>query len=386
MDRDVRILRIIARLNVGGPAIHVTLATHGLGPRGYETRLLAGSLAEGESDMGWLAAEKGVKVETVPGLGRGLSAGGDLRALAAIRRVIREFRPRIIHTHTAKAGTLGRLAAVGSGAKTVHTFHGHVLRGYFGPVKEAVFRTIERRLARRTDRLVVPSKRIADELLALGVGKPEQYAVIPLGFDLEPFLTPAGKVPGTFRKELGIAPEAVLVAIVGRLTAIKNHSMLLEAAERLVRRTKSPMVFALIGDGELRGTLEEEARRRGIEDRVRFAGWRKDIAAILPEVDVVALTSINEGTPVTLIEAMAAARPVVATAVGGVADVVEDGKTGLLVSPGRSELFAIALGRLADEPELRAKLGEAGRAEASRRFRVERLLDDLDGLYRGLLA
>ena len=387
-----RILRVIARLNVGGPAIHVSLVSAGLAAKGWETRLLAGEVADGEGDMEWFAKEHGVAVEKVPGLGREIRAGGDLRALAHLRRVIREWKPDVVHTHTAKAGTLGRLAAIAAAggrarAKRVHTFHGHVLSGYFGAAKQAAFRSIERALARRTDRLVVPAPRLADELAGMRVGRREQYRVVPLGFELERFLAvPERRAAGPLRKELGVPDDAVLAGFVGRLTAIKAPAALLAALAKLARRTRRAVWVVFVGDGELRGPLEAEAAKLGVADRVRFAGWRKDTAAVYAELDLVALTSLNEGTPVALIEAMASARAVVATAVGGVPDVVEDGVTGLLVAPGREDLFAVALGRLADEEALRAKLAAAGRERAAGRFRVERLVADLDGVYREIVT
>lgn len=394
-----RVLRIIARLNVGGPAIHVALASSGLDATGkYATRLLAGELGTGEGDMEWFARERGVAVEKVPGLGRELSAGGDLRAISHVLGACRSFRPHVIHTHTAKAGAVGRVAgsiynATRKGdaprAKLVHTFHGHVLRGYFGRVKQGFFRSVERTLARRTDRLVVPSPRLMDDLLALGVGRREQYGVVPLGFELAPFLAvaprPKSAPAGPLRQELGIPADAFTVGIVGRLTAIKNQAMFLRAAARLQRRTRAPMRFVLVGDGELREELEAQARAAALGEVVHFAGWRKDLAPIYAELDAVALTSRNEGTPVTLIEAMAACRPVVSTAVGGVADIVEDGVSGILVDAGRDDMFAVAMGRLADEPDLRSRLAAAGRERAARRFTADRLIHDLDALYGGLL-
>lgn len=399
IDSPVRILRIIARLNVGGPAIHVALASAGLdATKRYQTRLLAGDLGEGEGDMEWFARERGVAVEKVRGLGRELSAGGDLRAVSHVLRVCRAFEPHVIHTHTAKAGAVGRVAGAlhnltrgraAPRAKLVHTFHGHVLNGYFGRVKQGVFRSVERGLATRADRLVVPSPRLLDELVAMRVGRREQYAVVPLGFELAPFLAVAprakGAPAGALRQELGIPADAFAIGIVGRLTAIKNQSMFLRAAARLRRRTRTPMRFVLIGDGELRAELETEARAAGLADVVHFAGWRKDLAPIYAELDAVALTSRNEGTPVTLIEAMASGRPVVSTAVGGVADIVDDGVSGLLVDPERDDMFAVAMGRLADETDLRTRLAAAGRERAAKRFTVDRLIRDLDALYGGLL-
>ena len=396
MAETIRILRVIARLNVGGPAIHVSLATAGLRSRGYDTRLLAGSVGPGEGDMSYVARARGVDVEHVDGLGREIRPGADLRALSHLGRALREHRPHVLHTHTAKAGTLGRIAArfyrPAAGAprlRVVHTFHGHVLQGYFGAAKNAVFRFVERRLAARTDRLVVPSQRIADELLALGVGRREKYAVVPLGFDLAPFLAVGPRDPSAphpFRASLGIPADASAIGIVGRLTAVKNHRMFIQAASRLPRRTRTPLHFVLVGDGELRADLEAFARTKGLADVVHFAGWQKDLAAVYRELDVVALTSVNEGTPVSLIEAMASGRAVVSTGVGGVPDVVKDGETGLLVSVTRDDLFAVAMGRLADDAELRGRLAAAAREDAAKRFGVDRLLDDLDSLYRSLVT
>lgn len=393
----IRVLRVIARLNVGGPAIHVALASAGLAKRGYETRLLTGSVGANEGDMAWFAKARGVTPEHVPGLGREIRADADLGALRHLLRVMREWKPHVVHTHTAKAGALGRAAAWwysrsrpadAPPLRVVHTFHGHVLTGYFGAAKTAVFRVLERRLAPRTHRLVVPSPRLADELAALGVGRREQYAVVPLGFELQPFLDVPPRDPAAphpFRDELGIPRDANVIGIVGRLTAVKNHRMFLTAASRLPRRTRRPLHFAVIGDGELRAELETFAREKGLDGLVHFAGWRTELAPVYRELDAVALTSVNEGTPVSLIEAMASGRAVVSTAVGGVPDVVKDGETGLLVDPSRDDLFAVAMGRVAEDEELRLRLATAARADAAPRFRVERLLDDLDALYRALL-
>lgn len=398
MEEPIRILRVIARLNVGGPSIHVTLASSGLAARGFQTRLLAGAVGPDEGDMEYFARERGVAVEHVPGLGREIRGRSDVRALMHLLQVMREFKPHVIHSHTAKAGALARTAArfylrtrkpdVPLPA-IVHTFHGHVLEGYFGRARTAFFRILERRLAASTHRLVTPSQRIAEELLAMGIGKREQYRIVPLGFELEPFLAVPPRDPAAphpFREELGIPASASLVAIVGRLTAIKNHEMFLSAASRLPRRTKTPIHFVIVGDGELREHLEAFAREKGIAELVHFAGWRRDLAAVYREVDLLALTSRNEGTPVSIIEAMAAGRAVVATGVGGIPDIVKDAETGLLVTPGRDDLFAVAMGRLADDPELRTRLATAARADAAKRFTSTRLIDDLEALYRALLV
>lgn len=378
-----KILRIIARLNTGGPAIHVTLATAGL-EKEYETRLLAGEIAADEGDMTWFAREHDVTVETIPGLGREIRLGPDVGVLRAIAKIIRDWKPDLVHTHTAKAGTLGRLAAlsVKSRPKIVHTFHGHVLSGYFSKPKEAAFRGIERALAARTDRLVVPSTRLRDELVALRVGRGDQYSVIPLGFELEKFLAiPAAREAGPFRDEFRIPADAVLLGIVGRLTAIKNHALLLEAFANLRSKTASHLV--IVGDGELRPALEADVKHRGLIDRIHFAGWRNDLTPVYRELDALVLSSRNEGTPVAIIEAFASTRAVVATAVGGVPDLI-DANSGLLAAPDDAASLGIALDRLIDDAPLRARLAAGGRAKADL-FRSTRLLRDLDTLYRSLL-
>jgi glycosyltransferase involved in cell wall biosynthesis len=274
----------------------------------------------------------------------------------------------------------------------VHTFHGHVLSGYFSKPKELAFRGIERALATRTDRLVVPSARLRDELLAMRVGRGDQYSVIPLGFELEKFLSigPAPlRLPGTkasesgpLRAELRIPEDVFLFGIVGRLTAIKNHSLLLEAFANL--RSRAPSHLVIVGDGELRPALEADVKHRGLIDRVHFAGWRNDLAPVYRDLDAVVLSSRNEGTPVAIIEAFASSRPVVATAVGGVPDLI-DSDSGLLAAPDDAASLGIALDRLLDDPPLRARLAAGGRAKADL-FRSTRLLRDLDSLYRSLLA
>lgn len=389
----MRVLRIIARLNVGGPAIHTVLLSSELDEERFETRLLAGSVGPHEGDMSWYAREHGVDPVFISALGREIDPYSDLRALRKILRHMRELKPHIVHTHTAKAGALGRVAAwmYNNGrrrgaprAKVVHTFHGHVLHSYFGGMRTGMFRSIERRLARRTDRLVALSTELKRELLFdYRIGEPWQWVVIPLGLDLEPFAQITARV-GTFREELGLADDTVLVSIVGRLVPVKNHDMLISAAVRLQRRSHTRVAFAVVGDGELRETLERRVGYVGLEDQFHFVGWRQDLVPIYADSDIVALTSRNEGTPVSLIEAMASGRVVVATDVGGVRDVVTDGETGILIAPHREDRLAIALGQLADLPEERERMGRAARESALERFRKERLINDIESLYLDL--
>jgi len=290
-----------------------------------------------------------------------------------------------VHTHTAKAGTLGRLAARFAGVPvTVHTFHGHVLDGYFSPAVTRVFVGVERMLARATDRLVTVSPRLRAELLAMGIGRPEQVEVIPLGLDLERFRRARPGVPA-LRPSLGLGPEVPLLGIVGRLVPIKDHSTLFQAMA-LLRTSNPPVHLAVVGDGEERARLEELAGRLKLGQRIHFLGWRTDLDTILTEVDVVICASKNEGTPVALIEAMAAGVPVLSTDVGGVADLVAHGETGWLVRPGDPPSLAEAIRHLLGDEVLRARLAAAGRAVALDRHGVEGLIRRVEGLYGTLMA
>ncbi len=385
----IRVLRIIARLNMGGPALHVSYLAHGLESRGYHTTLAAGQVGPGEESMAFVAAERGVEVLEIPQLGRELDPFRDPIAVRSIARLIRELRPHILHTHTAKAGALGRTAALVSGSARppviVHTFHGHVLRGYFDPLRTAAYRTIERRLARITTRLVAVSPEVRDELLALGVGRPEQFSVIRLGIDLDERSAGAAHDRARLREQLEIPEGTFVVGWIGRMTAIKRMPDVLGAFAELRRRGVEARL-CLVGDGPDRAQSERLAAELGIAAETLFLGYQVDIAPFYALFDALLLPSGNEGTPVVAIEALAASRPVVATDVGGVGDVVEDGTDGFLSPVGDVVGLADALVRLARDPALRAEMGRAGRERTLPRYRVERLLDDVDRLYRELLA
>jgi len=384
MDR-IRVLRVIARLNVGGPAFHATLLTERLDPARYDSVLVAGS--EGPSEGNYLAL-RGRSLEglvVLSALGREIRGWPDVVALVQLIRLIRRVCPQIVHTHTAKAGTLGRLAAwLARVPVIVHTYHGHVFHGYFSPAKTRLFLAIERWLARRTDRLLTVSETVRSELLSLGIGTPEKLVVVPLGLDLEPFAG-AGGLRGQLRGELGLGEDALLVGIVARLVPIKAHEVFLAAAARVIRKVPQSQ-FLVVGDGTRRAELETLAGRLGLEDRVRFLGWRRDLDRIYADLDLVALTSRNEGSPVSLIEAMASGRPVVATRVGGVPDLVEDGVMGYLVPPDDPEALAEAMVTLLADPDRRQAMGQAGRKRVIPAFSAERLLGDMDRLYAELLG
>jgi glycosyltransferase involved in cell wall biosynthesis len=451
----MKVLRIIARLNVGGPAKHVAWLEAGLRRRGVESVLVAGVVAEGEDDMGYFAESLGVRPHVIPEMSREVSPK-DLVTAWKLYRLLRRERPDIVHTHTAKAGTVGRVAGLlyrwltpsalwgrPRRCRFVHTYHGHIFHSYYGRWKTRLFLSVERALARlATDRIVVISPQQFREIHErFRVGRARQFALVPLGLDTGPFLDWAARRE-RLRREWGAGEGDCLVGIVGRLTEVKNHRLFLEAAalfkEKYARAGDGHgeesyaddkrkhagdsdwragggeesyasggaggdggarrVRFVVIGDGHLRVELEAQAYALGLGGDVEFTGTRDDPEDFYPALDVVALTSLNEGTPLTLIEAMANARAVVATAVGGVVDLlggVEESELrrphpwqvcerGVQVRPGDAEAFADALAHLvADEP-LRAALGERGREFVERFYSVERLVADMLYLYEDL--
>lgn len=388
----MRVLRLITRLNIGGPSIQAITLSERLTSRGFTTRLVHGSLGEGEGDMRYLLSPS-TAIEQLPTLRREVSPADDYAAFKRVSAMLREFRPRIVHTHMAKAGAIGRAAtalynrtlAPAERARVVHTYHGHVLEGYFSPAKTALFVGIERRLARSTDRIIAISPAIRDELLYQHrIGHADQYRVVPLGFDLSALSAIDDKARADARVSLGIDRSAHVVSTVGRLTAIKQHQLFLEAA-KLIANQDATAIFLIAGDGELRSALEETARDFGIADRVRFLGWRRDLATIYGASDVFLLTSRNEGTPVALIESLAAGVPGVSTDVGGVRDVLQN-DTGVVVPFGDAAAMASAVTQFLGDANRRRAMGDRGRISVVARYGIDRLVDDIDALYRELLG
>jgi glycosyltransferase involved in cell wall biosynthesis len=380
-----KVIRVIARLNVGGPAQNTIHLTAGLAEV-YPSLLVAGQVSEGEAEMSGLARERGVGVLTIPELGREIRPWDDLVAFFRLYRLFRRERPAVVHTHTAKAGTVGRLAAVAARVPVrVHTFHGHVFEGYFGPAATRAVIFLERLLARISTRIVAISERQAADLSdRFRICERSRIRVVPLGLELDRFRPDRIAALGAeLRDELGAGDEPV-ISIVGRLVPIKNHSLFLDAAARLTERGVRCR-FAIVGGGPEEEGLRTLATKLGIADRVHFLGWRTDLERIYAGSDLVVLTSRNEGTPVCLIEALAAGRPVIATEVGGVADVLEGGRLGVLVEPGDAAAVAAAIVALLDDPERRATLGRLGAEAAPRRFGVARLITDMTELYDEIL-
>ena len=405
----MKILRIIARLNVGGPARHVVWLTGAMRDGEFETTLVAGTVPEGEEDMSYFAARHNVEPHYIKEMSRELSPKDAISLIKVYRTMLRE-RPDIVHTHTAKAGTVGRAAAflykwltpgtlIGRPRKVrvVHTFHGHVFHSYYGKSKTRLFILIERALARfATDRIVTITKQQFDEINGqVGVGRADQFEVVPLGIDLSAYEDDGSK-RAAFRDQIQAAGGEFLVGFMGRLTEIKNIPLLLEAAAEYLRSAEVPPTrFVIAGDGHLRKALEAEAKELGIFDRVVFLGNREDPDVVYAGVDLVALTSLNEGTPLSLIEAMASARPVISTAVGGVVDLLGDEaeshdgfsvcERGVSTSSGDVAGFAKGLIYLAKNERLRFGLAENGREFVNKIYSKERLIEDIRSLYRRLV-
>lgn len=396
--KKIKVLRIITRLNIGGPAIHTILLTEGLDKNRFGFLFVCGSIDKSEGDMLYYSLQKNIRPIFIPELKRELNFLNDIIAFKKIYDIIKIERPDIIHTHTAKAGTLGRLSGIlynflhrqkPRRIKLIHTFHGHIFEGYFGRFKTKLFILIERILAFFTCKIISVSESLKKELISLKIAKEDKIAVIRLGLELDNFLK--------ILSEDNHRDDSVLnIGIVGRLVPIKNHRLFLEVAAKVISdNPKRQLKFQIIGDGELKEELHEYARKLGIDKQVNFLGWQKDLMSIYSSLDIVALTSINEGTPVSLIEAMASGKPVVATDAGGVRDLL--GKEadigimpnanfkllerGIIVQPHDSFGFAKALHLLLENNELRQSIGVAARSFVATEFRKERLIKDIEDLY-----
>jgi len=385
-NAPIKILRAITRLNIGGPAIHAILLSRALNDGAlFQSTLVTGTTAPHEGDMLDLAHARSVEPLVLPALGREISPMDDLVSLARMVKLVRRLQPDIVHTHMAKAGTVGRLAARICGVPlVVHTYHGHVFHSYFSPAKTRVFLTIERALGLATNRIIVVGDGQRDEIASYGVAPLRKLTTIRLGLELDQFLE-AESHRGELRRELGIDPQAPLVGIVGRLVPIKAPELFLQAAVS-IREALPSAEFLVVGDGERRQELESLVNQLGLSQSVRFLGWRRDLVRVYADLDVVALSSLNEGSPVVLIEALAAARPVVATAVGGVPEVVIHGQTGLTVPVSDVSALSESILTLLRDRSLADRLGQAGRQHVYPRYDSSRLVDDVRQLYLRELA
>jgi glycosyltransferase involved in cell wall biosynthesis len=391
-EGPIKVLRVIARLNVGGPARHVVVLDRGLRVRGYDCLLVHGSVGHGEASLEHHAASQEVRARKVAELGPRIRPFDDVRAFGTLLRIAFSEQPDIIHTHTAKAGALGRLAAfifnVTRGrsrrALVVHTFHGHVLEGYFSPLTNRLIRAAERLLGTVTDRIVTisPAQR-RDIVERFRIAQGRKVTTIPLGLDLRQLLRAQPSIDA--RRRLGLQPADFVVGYVGRLVPVKDLVTLLDAFAAVVPAVPRARLV-LAGDGPVREQLVDRARGLGITDRVTFLGWTDQLVDLYAALDVCALTSLNEGTPVAAIEAMAAGIVVVATSVGGIPDLIAHERTGFLVPPRSPGELARTLIRLEREPDRRRDVAAAARLDVERRYSHDRLADDIDQLYRVALS
>ena len=373
-DRPIRVLRVIARMNVGGPAWQASVLTRGLDGERWETLLVCGDVGDDEADFVDLR-DPSLPLCRIPSLGRSIRPGDDLRAWWALRRIVRTFGPDVIHTHTAKAGVIGRLAGWRVPVR-VHTFHGHVLHGYFGWAVTSLVRLVESILARKTTALVAVGGRVRDDLRAAGIGRSADWTVIAPGVASA---VPVDRIVA--RRQLGLPVDRPLVLFVGRITAVKRLDRLLEAMAEVVSRLPEA-ILAVAGEGDL---LEDSIERSAsLGESIRFLGWRQDLAPLYAAADVVAISSDNEGMPVTLIEAAMAGIPAVTTDVGSAGEVVVDGVTGYVVPPDVEALAEGLVGLLTDH-EIRARMGGEARLRAEELFGVERLVADHARLYERLV-
>ncbi|MEV0595075.1 glycosyltransferase [Nonomuraea cavernae] len=375
-DSRIRVMEIIARMNVGGPATLALGLSERLNQEEFAHRLYTGYVDDGEGDHLALKCSS-TQVHRISGLGRSIRPSDDVRALFGLVSAMRTFRPHIVHTQTAKAGALGRVAVKlsGVGAARVHGFHGHLLDGYFSAPKRALYVRSERFLASMSDLLVTVGAQVRDDLLQAGIGRREQYVVIPPGVRL-------GPVPDRLvaRRSLGLPPHAPVVAYVGRLTQVKRPDRFVAVAREVLRKVPG-CHFVICGGGDLQERVEQDIG--SLRQAFHLVGWRKDVETVYAAADVVLLTSDNEGTPLTLIEAQMAGTPVVATRVGSVAEVVQDGRTGLLAAADPAEL-ADRTAHLLSTPSFARQLGAAAHSWATASFDVDSLVANTEALYRSL--
>ncbi len=391
--RKVKLIHIITRFDQGGSAENTFLTVRGLDKNRYDLTLVRGLSLE--SNMNGAeqkvveerlveASRCGIRVVTVPDLVRRVDPFLDLKAFVSLVRIIRRERPMIVHTHTSKAGLLGRLAAFLCRVPVIiHTPHGHVFWGYFTSWKTRFFILLERVFALMTDRIITLTEQEKKDHLDVRIGRLEQFRTIHSGVELKKFSRP-GIDTRAAREVMGIQPDALVVGTVGRLIPIKGSNFLIEAAHEVIRE-KPETVFVFLGEGELQREMEDRASQLGIRDRIMFLGWRPDVASIMSTYDVFAFPSLNEGMGKALVEAMAMGKPVVASNVSGIRDLVVNGKNGFLVPPAQPELLAKKILYLLENPPVRQAFGKAGRKIAEM-YTADSMVEEIDQLYSALLS
>lgn len=390
-----KVLRILNRFNLGGPTYNAAYLSKYL-PDNYETLLIGGEKDDSEASSTHITDSIGLKPRIIGNMKRSISFSADRESYKEIRQIIREFKPDIVHTHASKAGAVGRLAAIHENVPViVHTFHGHVFHGYFNPIKTAIYKVIERRLAAKSDQIVTISDIQKQEICEIHKICPtSKSTVIPLGFDLDRFQENKEANRKSFRAKYHLAENTVAVGIIGRLVPIKNHSLYLKGIAHCKAHSNQKFQAFIIGDGESRQQIETEATNLNLtfdnkpnpEVDIVFTSWITEVDKALPGLDIVALTSLNEGTPVSLIEAQAAERAIVSTNVGGIENVVLKNKSALLSAIEDEDKFGINLLQLIDEKELRESFSKAGKDFVFKHFHYKVLVKNMTKLYDSLLT
>ena len=392
-----KVLRIINRFNLGGPTFNAALLTKYMAPE-YETMLIGGREGSSEESSQHILNDLGIKAHYVDEMQRDIGLSNDRQAYLSIKKIIKEFQPDIIHTHASKAGAIGRSAGIAYGkAKIVHTFHGHVFHSYFGKVKTKVYQNIERALALKTDKIIAISLRQKLELTKrYRICSEDKVEVIPLGFDLSRFQENVQTKRKSFRAKYNLEEDEIAIGIIGRLVPIKNHKLFLASLKQVLGKTKKKVRAFLIGDGEEREELKAYATLLGLDfvngdfepgmkATVHFTSWIKDVDWANSGLDIIALSSLNEGTPVSLIEAQASCKPIVSTKVGGVSNIVIPNETALLSPSNCPDSFSENLLQLIENEEKRAEMGRRGWELVHEKYHYSRLVHDMNNLYTGLL-
>lgn len=392
-----RVLRILNRLAVGGPVLNASYLTRYMPPE-FETLLVVGEKEDHEKSADFLTDQLGINYTTIPGMERSINPASDYFAYQRLKALIRKFKPDIVHTHAAKPGALGRMAASAMRVPViVHTFHGHVFHSYFNSVKTNLFINTERYLARKSDAIIAISDQQKKELVHdFKIAPAQKFKLIRLGLDLDKFQENQAGKREKFRKEFGLANDEIAIGIIGRLVPIKNHYLFLKGIAHVLSHSSKKIKAFIVGDGETRADLENVARQANIAFTTEndsshphplvFTSWRKDVDAINAGLDVITLTSFNEGTPVSLIEAQAANKPVVSTRVGGIQDIVMHGETALLSDVNDAQSFSDHLLQIVEDDKLRCRLGKNSSQHVMDRFSYQRLVDDMTNLYYELLV
>ena len=377
-----KILRILNRFNVGGPTYNVAYLTKYLSDE-YTTVLIGGEREESEASSEYILKELDIPYTIVPDMKRSISLKNDIKALREIISIIKKEKPDIVHTHASKAGMLGRLAAKICGVPYIfHTFHGHVFHSYFGKKKTSFFIHLERLLARWSTAIIAISDIQKHELGDIyKICQPEKIQVVPLGFDLHKFTEQTDEKRKQFRTQYNLQDDEIAIGIVGRLAPVKNHEMFIDAICNCQKQTSKKIRAFIIGDGELAEQLQTYCKNTNTEQIITFTSWIKDVDVAYAGLDIVALTSFNEGTPVSIIEAQAAGKPVVSTNVGGISDIVQEDETALL-SEIDTEKFTEKLTRLINDDDLREKMSEKSRHFSDSKFSYVRLCTDMENVYK----